>query len=87
MTQVSGRIKRIHEEGKLVNYKDTDSTLGVTQYFCSTHIKEEKLLIKGEAYSPKSAERKALIVFFDSKTGEVQGGKIFYIPSNQKAGE
>ena len=87
MTQVSDRIKRIHKEGKLVNYKDTDSTLGVTQYFCSTHVKEENLLIKGEAYSTKSTERNALIVFFDSKTGEVKGGTIYYTPSNRKAGE
>ena len=80
MTQVSDRIKGIHKEGKLVNYKDSNSSTGVTQYSCSTHIRKKKLLVKGEWNNPQSNSRRALLVFFDSKTGEVKGLLVMCIP-------
>ena len=78
MTQVSDTIKKIQNQGKVVNYEDTDSSVGVKDYFCSTHIKKKKMLVRGELNNPKSGERKAVIVFLDSKTGEVRGTSICF---------
>ena len=73
MTQVSDFIKTIQNEGKCINHKDTDSGFEVTNYWCSTFIRKEKLLVKGEYANPQSKTRKAMIVLFDSKTGDVKG--------------
>ena len=79
MKHVTNQIKGIQKKGKLLHYKDTDSSSGVTNYFCSTHIKKQKMLVKGEYGNPQCKSRKALLVFFDSKTGEVKGGCIVEI--------
>ena len=76
MTQVSDTIKKIQNQGKVVNYNDSDSSVGVNQYCCSTHIRKKKMLVRGELNNPKSGERKAVIVFLDSKTGQVRGTSV-----------
>ena len=87
MTQVSDRIKGIQKEGKFVNYKDTDSSVGVQHYYCSTHIRKKNMLVRGEYSNPKSGARKALIVFLDSKTGEVKGMCVFDLINLRQAEE
>ena len=87
MTQVSDTIKKIQNQGKVVKYKDTDLSVGVQEYYCSTHIRKEKMQVRGEWSNPKTGARKAVIVFLDSKTGEVKGRKIYHILINRKAGD
>ena len=75
-------IKEIRKENTLVNYKDNDPNVATSQYFYCTHIKKKSLLVKGEYAKPKSGTRNALIIFFDSRTGEVKGETQRLFPKN-----
>ena len=75
MTQnIDQLFKPVQENGTLITHQDTDPEIGMTHTHCSTFINEKGLLVKGEQSNLKSKQRRAMIVLFHPKTGQIRGG-------------
>ena len=69
---IEGLVKPLEKHGKVLTHRDT-SKERVTQYWCSTFIKNKNILIKGEWDNKHQKKRNAMIILFDCGTGNIIG--------------
>ena len=65
-------VEPIKIEGQPITHKAPDHKPQINAFSCSTYIKSEKTLVKGERDN-QTETRGALLVFFDPDSGEVKG--------------
>ena len=65
-------IKPVIKNGQLIFHKETDLSLEVKNFRCSTFISKENILVRGENNNMDET-RGALILFFDFETGKILG--------------
>ena len=70
--KIKDLIKPIHTEEKLLTHEETDPKQPAMQYFCSTYIQKQNILIKGECQNGDKS-RGAQVVLCDPETGELKG--------------
>ena len=83
---INGLVKPVKKNGKVLIHKDT-LFMGVSEYFCSTFIKNKNVLVKGELKNKHSHKRNAMIVLFNGHTGKIIGESRVSMQNNQKVEE
>lgn len=68
---INDLIKPVICNGEIVNHVVTDPGIRVDNFYSSTYIEKEQILVKGEYKNVYS--RNALLMFFDLLTGKVKG--------------
>ena len=65
-------VKTVEKNGQVLTHRDT-SKEGVSQYYCSTFIKNKNIIVKGEYENKNLDKRNAMIVLFDCETEKIIG--------------
>ena len=71
-------VKPAEKNGQVFTHRDPAKD-EVTQYSCSTFIRKKNILVKGEYDNKHKKERNAMIILFDTESGEIVGGSIVCI--------
>ena len=82
---INALIKLVERNNKVVRHQLIYPNLEVYDFFCSTYIQKQGILVKGE-YGNLQNSRNAILVFFDLQTHKVKGGfQLLKTISNKKA--
>lgn len=82
---INNLVKPVEKNGKVLTHKDS-SKEGVKEFWCSTFIQKENVLLKGERDNQHEDKRSAMIVLFDCESGEIRGGSTVRNEVTQRAG-
>ena len=63
--------------GQVMTHRDT-SKEGAKEYSCSTFIRKKNVLVKGERKNLHEDKRNAMILLFDTESGDILGGSRTY---------
>ena len=66
-------INILKDGGTTINHEEKDSFVRVKRNECSTYIKKEQVIIKGECSNPNHSSRNALISVYDALSGKLKG--------------
>ena len=69
---IEGIVKPVEKNGKVITHQDT-SKEGVSEYRCSTFIKKKNFIVKGKCNNKHEDKRNAMILLFDSESGDIVG--------------
>ena len=70
--QIKNLIKPVLRNGEVVTHRVTDPSLDIRDFFSSTFIQKQSVIVKGE-YLIENESRKARLVFLDLESGKVLG--------------
>ena len=73
-------IKILEKNGKVFSFKEVDEKERVKNIRCSCFIKEENVIVRGEAWN--SSKNNALIMVIDTMTKELKGNSCFELILN-----
>ena len=83
---IKGIVKPLEKNGKVFTHQDTSSR-GVSQYHCSTFIKNQNILVKGEYDNKHVKRRNAMILLIDCDNGNIIGESSILKLAKQKVEE
>ena len=70
--KIEDLVKLVEKNGKVLTHRDI-SFRKVSEYRCSTFIKNKNVLVKGESNNKHTEMRNAMIVLLDSDTCDIIG--------------
>ena len=70
--KIEDLVKLVEKNGKVMAHQDI-SFRKVSEYRCSTFIKNKNVLVKGESNNKHTEMRNAMIVLLDSDTCDIIG--------------
>jgi hypothetical protein len=66
-------VQIIKQNETTLNHKEQQESVGMSQNFSSTFIKDKNVIVKAEYNNPKSSSRSAVITLFDAKSNKLRG--------------